>query len=92
MLLNSIDLDGAMTGYDLDLVKSITSSVGIPVIACGGAGSVQDLINVVKKGGASAAGAGSVFVYQGKNRSVLINYPRATDLLGMLEEGETEHE
>jgi cyclase len=86
-----MNLDGEMKGYDLDLVRSITSSVGIPVIACGGAGCLQDLADVVKLGGASAAGAGSLFVYQGKNRSVLINYPAPGVLQNMFEQSETRY-
>ncbi len=74
ILLNSIDQDGTMNGYDLDLVKNISSQVGIPVIACGGAGSLDHMRAAVKQG-ASAVAAGSFFVFQGKHRAVLITYP-----------------
>jgi cyclase len=80
ILLNSIDRDGTMQGYDLDLIKQVTQTVGIPVVACGGARTVQDLGKVVKEGGASAAGAGSMFVFQGPHRAVLISYPTQQEL------------
>jgi cyclase len=80
LFLNSIDRDGTMQGYDLDLIVRVTSVVNIPVIACGGANSVQDLAAAVKQGGASAAGAGSMFVFQGPHRAVLISYPTSQEL------------
>ena len=79
MLLNSIDRDGAQTGYDLELIQSVSSAVTVPVVACGGAGSVQDLRAAVLSG-ASAAAAGSLFVFRGPHRAVLINYPSAEEL------------
>jgi imidazole glycerol-phosphate synthase subunit HisF len=80
ILINSIDRDGTMDGYDLGLIKSITQAVTIPVIACGGAGSIEDFSEAVKKGGASAVAAGSKVVYQGRNRAVLINFPGREEL------------
>ena len=76
ILINSIDRDGTAAGYDLDLVRSVTSAVSVPVIACGGASATTDLFRVVREAGASAAAAGSLFVFQGKQRGVLISYPR----------------
>ena len=61
ILLTSIDRDGTMTGYDLDLVRMITESVGIPVIASGGAGNYEHMVDVVKLGNASAVAAASIF-------------------------------
>ncbi len=75
LFVNSIDKDGTMEGYDLELIRSVSSAVTIPVIACGGAGNINDLGLAVKEGGASAAAAGSFFVFQGKRRAVLITYP-----------------
>jgi cyclase len=75
LLLNSIDRDGTMEGYDLDLVRTVAQSVDIPVVACGGAGSTADLVAVVRDGGAAAAAAGSMFVFHGRHRAVLITYP-----------------
>ena len=80
ILITSIDRDGTMAGYDLDLVKRITAAVRLPVIACGGAGSLDDMAAVVREAGASAAAIGSLAVYQGKNRAVLINFPTPTQL------------
>lgn len=75
ILIQSIDHDGVMNGYDLELVRKITDSVSVPVIALGGAGSPEHLKDAVTKGGAAAAAAGSLFVFQGSLRGVLINYP-----------------
>lgn len=79
ILINSIDKDGEMTGYDLDLIRSITEAVSVPVIAAGGARNKDDLKAVIDDGGASAAAAGSMFVFQGKHRAVLISYPGPKD-------------
>lgn len=80
ILLNSIDQDGTMQGYDLELIRQVTSAVGIPVIACGGAGSIEDLGHAVIQGGASAVAAGSIFVFHGRHRAVLINFPKRNEL------------
>ena len=80
ILLNSVDRDGTMTGYDIDLIKSVSDAVNIPVIACGGAGKIDDIRQVIKTGGASAAAAGSLFVFYGKHSAVLINYPSQEEL------------
>lgn len=80
ILINAIDRDGAMRGYDLDLVRSIVDAVDVPVIACGGAGSIDDLVAVLRKAGASAAAAGSMFVFYGPHRAVLISYPAADEI------------
>jgi cyclase len=84
LLLTSIDRDGTYEGYDTELIKRVTSSVSIPVIACGGAGSVADFTAAVKDGGASAVAAGSMVVYQGRNRGVLINFPGRRELVSAL--------
>ena len=80
ILLTSIDRDGTFEGYDIELVKQVTSKVKIPVIVCGGAGKIEDFGEAVKKGGASAVAAGSMVVYQGKHRAVLINFPSREEL------------
>jgi cyclase len=80
LLLNSVDRDGMMEGYDLELIRRVTVAVGIPVVACGGAGKTADLAAAVAKGGASAAAAGSLFVFQGPRRAVMINYPTPHEL------------
>lgn len=75
LLLNSVDRDGTMVGYDLDLIRSVTRAVNVPVVACGGAGTLEHLRQAVHEAGASAVSAGSMFVFHGKHRAVLINYP-----------------
>jgi imidazole glycerol-phosphate synthase subunit HisF len=80
VLLNSVDRDGTMAGYDLELVRQVAGAVDIPVVACGGAGSVADLAAVVRTAGASAAAAGSMFVFQGRHRAVLVNTPGESEL------------
>ena len=85
LFMNSVDLDGTMQGYDLGLIRRITDAVSIPVVACGGAGSLQDLIDVIRIGGASAAAAGSLFVFQGPHRAVLISYPSQAEIADLLE-------
>jgi len=80
LILTSIDRDGTQDGYDLKLIKSITDAVSIPVIASGGAGKLSDFEGAIKTGGASAVAAGSMFVFYGKHRAVLINYPSQKDL------------
>ena len=77
LLLTSIDRDGTMKGYDLPLIQRVAEAVSIPVVACGGAATVNDLAAAIQQGGASAAGAGSMFVFQGPHRGVLISYPKA---------------
>ena len=79
ILLNSIDRDGTMAGYDLDLIAAVSSAVPIPVVACGGAGSINHLSEAINAG-ASAVAAGSLFVFTGPRRAVLINYPSAAEL------------
>jgi cyclase len=74
ILINSIDNDGLMQGYDLDLIKAVSGSVGIPVIALGGAGRIEHFKDGLVAG-ASAVAAGSMFVFNGKYKAVLINYP-----------------
>jgi len=80
IIIQSIDKDGTMSGYDLDLVKEISTAVAIPVVALGGAGNLEHMIEAYKKGFASALAAGSLFVFQGPNKGVLINYVEKSDL------------
>jgi cyclase len=85
ILINSIDRDGTMLGFDLELVRSVTSAVDVPVVACGGAGKLADFAAAVKDGGASAVAAGSMFVFQGPHRAVLITYPEYRELEKLLD-------
>lgn len=79
ILLGSIDRDGTMQGYDVELVSRVTRAVGIPVIASGGAGSTADFKAAVD-GGAAAVAAGAMFVFHGPRRAVLITYPDRSEL------------
>jgi len=79
IILNSIDKDGTFEGYDLELIKSVSTAVNIPVVAIGGAGSVDDFAKSIRHG-ASAASAGSLFVFQRPHRAVLISYPTQKEL------------
>lgn len=79
VFLNSIDRDGTMGGLDLELITEVTAAVQIPVIACGGAGSVTDLAKAVAAG-ASGVAAGSLFVFTGPHRAVMIGYPSAAEM------------
>jgi cyclase len=74
LIIQSIDRDGKMEGYDVDLIRSISEAVSIPVVALGGAGKLEHLKDVAQKGFANGLAAGSMFVYQGSNKGVLINY------------------
>ena len=80
IIINSIDNDGMMNGYDINLVKSVADVVSIPVIAIGGAGGIKDLKRVLQDGHAHAAAGGSMFVYYGKLRAVLITAPSEEEL------------
>jgi imidazole glycerol-phosphate synthase subunit HisF len=74
ILLNSIDRDGTQSGYDLQLISMVARAVTIPVVAVGGAGEIAHFRQAVDHG-ASAVAAGSLFVFHGKHRAVLITYP-----------------
>lgn len=80
LFVQSIDKDGTMEGYDLALVASISKSTTIPVVALGGAGTLKDFAAAYHQGYASAIASGSTFVYQSKNRGVLINYPTLEEI------------
>ena len=80
ILLTAIDREGTWVGYDLDLVASVTSAVDVPLIANGGAGSVQHIGEVIQAGGASAAAVGSMVVFQKQGMGVLVNFPSPIQL------------
>lgn len=83
ILLTSIDRDGTWEGYDLELIKMVAEAVNVPLIVCGGAGSIDDFAKAVEAG-ASACAAGSMVVYQAKDRGVLINFPKQSELRTVL--------
>ena len=78
VVVQSIDRDGVMNGYDLELLSKITEKLTIPVIALGGAGNINHFKEAIDHAQVSAVAAGSVFVFQGKHKAVLINYPERT--------------
>ncbi len=80
ILLTSIDRDGTLEGYDLALTRAVSDAVSIPVIACGGAGSVAHLAAACYEGHACAAAAGAFFLFYGRRRVVLITYPTDQEL------------
>ena len=80
IIIQSIERDGMMNGYDIGLIKSISEAVHIPVVALGGAGSMAHLKEAYQNGFANGLAAGSLFVYYGSNKGVLINYPEKGEL------------
>jgi cyclase len=86
ILINSIDLDGTMKGYDIKLVKLVSDLANCPTVACGGAGSYQDLAEAYYNGGAHSLAAGSLFVYHGPRNAVLINYPAKGEIVNLFKE------
>jgi len=79
ILLQDIDRDGSFTGYNIELIEMISAAINIPVVATGGAASMEDFIQAVKAGAAAVA-AGSMFVLQRPHRAVLISYPPQQEL------------
>lgn len=79
IFINSIDRDGMMNGYDIELIKHISGKIKIPLVVCGGAGSIEDFSKAIH-GGASAVAAGSMFVFHGKHKAVLLTYPNINEL------------
>jgi len=75
VVINSIDRDGVMNGYDVDLVNEIRKAINLPITALGGAGSLKDIATLIHSVGIIGAAAGSLFVFKGIYRAVLINYP-----------------
>lgn len=80
IIIQSIENDGKMKGYNIDLIKKISEKVEVPTIALGGAGTVEDLKQAYTDAHATGLAAGSLFVYYGQNKGVLINYPEKQDI------------
>lgn len=80
IVINSIDNDGMMKGYDLKLIQSVRDVVNVPMTALGGAGSLSDMKQVIEKFGIMGVSAGSLFVFKGIYKAVLINYPKKSEL------------
>jgi imidazole glycerol-phosphate synthase subunit HisF len=87
LFLQFIDKDGSYEGYDLEIINQVSSAVDIPVVACGGAGKLEDFSSAMKNG-ASAVAAGSLFVFYGPLKSVLINYPSKEELIDLFRKNE----
>ena len=79
LILNSIDNDGMMTGYDISLADKILNDIDLPVTILGGAKDLADIKNIIQRYKIVGAGAGSLFVFQGKYRAVLIQYPNQVE-------------
>jgi imidazole glycerol-phosphate synthase subunit HisF len=79
IIINSIDNDGMMKGYDLDLINKIKKKTSVPMTMLGGAGKLEDISQVIEKFGIIGCAAGSLFVFKGKYKAVLINYPNIKD-------------
>ena len=80
IVVQSIDHDGMMSGYHLELTRKIAESVSVPVVALGGCGTFDHVREIVTEGKASAASVGSMFVYHGPRRAVLISFPSQTEM------------
>lgn len=79
IVINSIDNDGVMKGYDLTLARTIRESITLPITVLGGAGSLKDIGELISTFGIVGAAAGSLFVFKGIYRAVLINYPSRSE-------------
>jgi len=80
IVINSIEHDGKMTGFDFSLIDLVRDNCDVPVTVMGGAGSLEDLRQVVKRYRIMGVAAGSLFVFKGKYRAVLISYPSKSEL------------
>lgn len=79
IVINSVDNDGLMKGYDLDLVGKVREAISVPLTVLGGAGSLNDVGRLINKYGIIGAAAGSLFVFKGVYKAVLINYPNRAE-------------
>lgn len=75
LFITNIEKEGTMNGYDIDFLKIISSNINIPIIANGGAGTLSDIKELFTQTKITAAAAGSMFVFKGIHRAILINYP-----------------
>jgi len=90
VIVNSVDNDGVMKGFDLTIIQDIRESMGLPMTVLGGAGSLEDIAEVIRRFGTIGVAVGSLFVFKGKYRAVLINYPNRNEkeaLLGSVSAG-----
>jgi len=87
IVINSIDKDGMMTGFDIKLIKEIRDAISLPITILGGAASLEDISGAIKEFGVIGVAAGSLFVFKGKYKAVLINYPNAAEKKSVLSSG-----
>ena len=85
LVINSIDKDGTMQGFDYDLIDSLINFVNVPITILGGGGSLLDLKKAVNKYGSIGISCGSLFVYKGSRKAVLLNYPKKDDKLKLIQ-------
>ena len=83
-VINSIDRDGMMNGYDLDLVNKVRQAVDVPITVLGGAGNIEDIGDLIRHYDIIGAAAGSIFVFKGKYKAVLINYPNRQEKMALI--------
>ncbi len=89
LVIQSVDLDGTMAGFDLSLIRDVSKHVSIQLVALGGAGSRQDVSRALHAG-ASAVAVGSLFVFRDQEKAVLINYPSESELKSLTDLSELE--
>jgi cyclase len=85
IVVNSIDKEGTMKGYDFDLIDKVREAISIPITVMGGAGSINDFGKVISRHGIIGVAAGSLFVFKGVYRAVLINYPNLEEKKNLIE-------
>lgn len=83
IIVNSIDRDGVMKGYDTEIAKRVRQAVKVPMTVLGGAGSLEDVRSLIEEFGIIGAAAGSLFVFKGIYRAVLINYPKRAEKIAL---------
>jgi cyclase len=86
VVVNSIDADGMMKGYDMELIDKIREAISLPLTVLGGAGTLKDIGNLIAKHKVIGAAAGSLFVFKGVFKAVLINYPKPSEKTTLLSE------
>ena len=84
IVINSIDKDGTMNGYDFKLARQVRDNCDVPLTILGGAGSLEDVKSLINEFNIIGAAAGSLFVFKGKYKAVLINYPSPKEKLQLL--------
>ena len=84
IVINSIDYDGTMKGYDFQIIDQVRKITTLPMTVLGGAGSLSDIGELINKYSIVGAGAGSIFVFKGKYRAVLINYPNDKEKMELI--------